>query len=65
MLSETGRKHFDGPAWINEMKWDGFRILAFVQEGTVELLSRNLHPFKTLFRPIADSLRTFRAPMIL
>lgn len=47
------------------MKWDGFRLLAFVRDGKVELLSRNLHPFTALLRPIADSLRSFPAHLIL
>lgn len=42
MLAETGRKPFDDPAWIYEVKWDGFRLLAFVRGGKVDLLSRNL-----------------------
>lgn len=64
MLAETDREAFDDPAWIYEVKWDGFRLLAFVQDGRVELLSRNLHLFTALFRPIADSLRSFPAHLI-
>lgn len=57
MLAGTSRKPFDDPGWTYEGKWDGFRLLALVRDGKADLLSRNLHPFTALFRPIADSLR--------
>jgi ATP-dependent DNA ligase len=36
---------FDHPAWIFELKYDGFRSLAFIQNGRCQLISRNGHPF--------------------
>ena len=42
-----GRKPcpFDDPAYIFELKYDGFRALAIVNYGTCVLYSRNGHPF--------------------
>jgi bifunctional non-homologous end joining protein LigD len=36
---------FDHPEWIFELKYDGFRSLAVIQNGRTELISRNGHPF--------------------
>ena len=38
---------FDHPEWVFELKYDGFRSLAVIQNGRAELISRNGHPFKS------------------
>src|SRR3984957_2996031 len=30
-----------GPLWAHEIKWDGYRIIAIVEQGRVSLFSRN------------------------
>jgi bifunctional non-homologous end joining protein LigD len=42
----------DHPEWVFELKYDGFRSLAIIQNGRCELISRNGHPFNSF-----DSLR--------
>lgn len=59
MLATLGRAPFDDPAWAYEPKWGGFRVIAMMRGGSVQLLSRNLHPFTALFRPITESLKGF------
>jgi bifunctional non-homologous end joining protein LigD len=39
------RLPFDHPDWIFELKYDGFRSLAVIENGRARLLSRNGHPF--------------------
>jgi bifunctional non-homologous end joining protein LigD len=34
-------KPFHDPGWVYEIKWDGYRALAFVEKGSAELVSRN------------------------
>ena len=36
---------FDHPEWIFELKYDGFRSLAVIQNDRTQLISRNGHPF--------------------
>jgi bifunctional non-homologous end joining protein LigD len=36
---------FDDPEWLFELKYDGFRALAYVEFGRCTLYSRNGHPF--------------------
>jgi hypothetical protein len=38
---------FDHPEWVFELKYDGFRSLAVIQNGLTELISRNGHPFSS------------------
>ena len=37
---------FDHPAWIFELKYDGFRALAYVEDGRARFVSRNGNTFK-------------------
>src|SRR5437762_9262525 len=50
---------FDHPDWIFELKYDGFRSLAIVENGRGQLVSRNGHPFASfaeLGKQIAGAL---------
>ena len=38
---------FDHPEWVFELKYDGFRALAVIQNGRCQLVSRNGHPFNS------------------
>lgn len=40
MLAETAEKAFSDPAWLFELKYDGFRVLAERQGGAVRLVYR-------------------------
>jgi len=46
---------FDHPEWIFELKYDGFRSLAVIQNGHTQLISRNGHPFNS-FSELSKSL---------
>src|ERR1700730_14726158 len=43
---------FDHPEYVFELKYDGYRSLAVIQNGRTELISRNGHPFNSF-----DTLR--------
>jgi len=53
------------PDWTYEPKWDGFRVIATVRDGSVRLLSRNGHSFTRLFGAVSDALRGFPASLVL
>lgn len=46
----------EGPEWVHEAKFDGYRILAFVNENKVRLLTRNRLEWTAKFSGIAESL---------
>ena len=43
-------------AWRYEPKWDGFRAIAFRDEGTVYIQSRDLKPLDRYFPEVHDAL---------
>jgi bifunctional non-homologous end joining protein LigD len=55
---------FDQPGWIYEIKWDGYRAVAIVNEGKASLISRNNLVFDQ-FGPINDLLEHWQLNMVL
>ena len=60
MLATLVDGPFDDPNWQYEVKWDGYRALAFVNKGKVELLSRNNKSFNDKFYPIHKILSSWK-----
>jgi len=57
MLATRVEEAFDNKDWLYEIKWDGYRALAYLNKGKVELRSRNNLSFTQKFATIADALR--------
>jgi bifunctional non-homologous end joining protein LigD len=51
---------FDHPEWIFELKYDGFRSLAVIQNGRARLISRNGNPFNSF----ADLCKGLTLPLV-
>ncbi len=49
----------EGGDWVYELKYDGYRILAYIECGTVRLMTRNNLDYTGRFSPVADALRTW------
>ena len=41
MLATLVDEPFSDPEWLYEIKWDGYRAVAFIKDSTVRLVSRN------------------------
>jgi len=57
MLATLVKKPFDDPDWIFEVKWDGYRALAEIQNGRVSLYSRKQILLNKKFPAIAEALQ--------
>jgi bifunctional non-homologous end joining protein LigD len=51
----VSRPAFSHPDWIFELKWDGFRSLAYIDAGRCRLVSRKGNDFKS-FAKLSESL---------
>jgi len=59
MLATLAQEPFDHQDWLFEVKWDGYRAVAEIRQGSVSLYSRNLLPLNEKFPPVVESLRKF------
>jgi bifunctional non-homologous end joining protein LigD len=53
MLATIIEKPFDNPDWLFEIKWDGYRAVAFIDEGRARLVSRNQNDLTAQFPELA------------
>jgi bifunctional non-homologous end joining protein LigD len=51
---------FDDPAWLFELKHDGFRSLAYVEDGRCRLVSRHKNVYKS-FQNLREALAKLKA----
>jgi bifunctional non-homologous end joining protein LigD len=54
MLAESISEPFDSPDWLFEIKWDGYRAVAFIEKGKVRLVSRNQNELTARYPELKD-----------
>ena len=54
MLATSVEDPFDDPAWLYEIKWDGYRAVAFIQNGKLRLVSRTQNDLTAQFAELKD-----------
>ncbi len=54
MLATSINEPFDGDEWLFEIKWDGYRAIAFIENGKVRLVSRNQNDLSGRFPELQD-----------
>ena len=54
MLAESVDAPFDSPDWLFEIKWDGYRAVAFIENNQVKLVSRNQNDLTARFAELKD-----------
>lgn len=56
---------FSREGWIFETKWDGYRAIADVKKGSVELYSRNHLSFNKDYQPVVAALEKLKLNAVL
>src|SRR5436190_21935367 len=56
---------FDEPGWLYEIKWDGYRAVALLNKGKVNLISRNDKSFNKKFYPVYDALQKWKVNAVV
>lgn len=56
---------FDSEDWIFEKKFDGYRALAYVKAGKVDLVSRNGNSFNKDYPDVVEHLEKIKADVII
>ncbi len=65
MLATLVDKPFDEEGWLYEIKWDGYRAVAFMNKGEIELKSRNEKSFNEKFYPVFDAIKKWKINAIV
>lgn len=58
MLATLVDKPFSDEEWLFEIKWDGYRALAYMDKDYFEILSRNNLSFTEKFAPVSEALKS-------
>jgi bifunctional non-homologous end joining protein LigD len=61
MLATPVDEPFDGAEWLFEIKWDGYRAIAFIADGKLRLVSRNQNELTERFPELKDLPKFVRA----
>jgi bifunctional non-homologous end joining protein LigD len=61
MLAESIDKPFDGAEWLFEIKWDGYRAIAFIEDGQTRLVSRNQNDLTARYPELKNMAQMVKA----
>jgi len=61
MLATSIDEPFDGAEWLFEIKWDGYRAVAFIENGRVRLVSRNQNELTARYPELKDLPQSVKA----
>jgi bifunctional non-homologous end joining protein LigD len=64
MLATLVQKPFTDDDWLFEIKWDGYRMLAFVDQGNAQLKSRSNKIWNSTFSIIVNALQGIKGQAV-
>jgi bifunctional non-homologous end joining protein LigD len=65
MLATLTENSFTNSDWQFEIKWDGYRALAYVNKGKVQLRSRNNINFNQKYAAVYEALKTWNVNAVV
>jgi bifunctional non-homologous end joining protein LigD len=60
MLATLVDKPSEKSGWLYEIKWDGYRAISYMNEGNVEIRSRNNKDFTKKYYPVTNALKDWK-----
>jgi len=65
MLATLVSEPVNEAQWIYEMKWDGYRAVAYIKNNKVDICSRNNKSFNQKFYPLHEALQQWNINAVL
>ena len=65
MLAKETKEVFDDDEWLFEIKWDGYRAIAEIEDGHVKLYSRNGITFENSYPVVVRELKRIKENCVL
>jgi len=65
MLATLVDKPFDEQGWLYEVKWDGYRAIAYLDKGKIDIRSRNNISYTEKFYPVSNALKQYNINAVL
>src|SRR5689334_4443011 len=65
MLATLVEKPREEPGWLYEVKWDGYRAVAYLNKKNVHLISRNDKSFDEKFYSLLTALKQWNVDAIV
>jgi bifunctional non-homologous end joining protein LigD len=65
MLATLTDKAFDEDGWLYEVKWDGYRALAYCNGNEADMMSRNNKSFNQKFYPVLEALKAWNVHAVV
>jgi bifunctional non-homologous end joining protein LigD len=65
MLATLVNEPVKEEGWVYEMKWDGYRAVAYMQNGKVDICSRNNKSFNQKFYPLHEALQQWNINAVI
>jgi bifunctional non-homologous end joining protein LigD len=65
MLCTLTKEPIDDPAFIHEIKWDGFRIISYVKKGKIRMDSRSAKDYTQRYPLIVQALKDLEKDAVI
>src|SRR4051812_22202673 len=65
MLCQLTRNVTDDPAYVHEVKWDGYRIIAYIEKGKVRMTSRGGNDYTSRYPAIEKALQQLGHDLVI
>lgn len=65
MLATLIQEPVENADYVNEVKWDGYRVIAFKNKGIIRLDSRRGQNYTDRYKPVVSALRKLKSNVVL